>query len=491
MSLKLKMFLTTAVILLIVLGLITVSFYLFDVVKIKADREKFGDVVYRAAQDLFYALGPSNSLRTEEERKQFIDLFGSSFIQQNLILVERELKVDGEFKLVIALHPSPTAVVNEYKPQLSDIMTEKKGYRIEDDYLITCVILADGRTCGLIIDMKPLGIPEMSSVKFAATITLVMALGMLLIFLNIYVNFKSIIMDPLKMIYEASLRISKGDYSAIASRPETHDEFATLIETFNLMAVSLQDYRNNMEAKVAEAAERIRNAEKNLVIAQRLSAMGTMVAGIAHEINNPLAGMMNAVNSLKNKGLSPEKTTQYLEIINDGLTRIEGIVRKVLNFSPRKMEPERLDISKVVEKAVALMQYAVKDKQIAVKNNIAPVLPQVFGDASELQQVFLNVLLNAVDATQDPGKDITLDSEVSGGNVVISISDYGTGIDESEVSRIFDYFYTTKEPGRGTGLGLSIAYNIVNNHQGRIEIASKKGQGTTVKIALPVSTVSA
>ncbi|MBI5359479.1 MAG: HAMP domain-containing histidine kinase [Planctomycetes bacterium] len=483
MSLKLKMFMTTAVILLIVLGLITVSFYLFDVVKIKTDREKFADVVYRATQDLFYALGPSNSLQTEDERKQFIDLFGSSFIQQNLIIV------DGEFNLVITFHPSPSAVVNEYKPQLSEIMVEKKGYRIEGDFIITSVILPYGRTCGLIVDMKPLGIPEMSSVKFAATITLVMALGMLLIFLNIYVNFKSIIMDPLKMIYDASLRISKGDYSAIINKPETHDEFATLIETFNLMAVSLQDYRSNMEAKVAEAAERIRNAEKNLVIAQRLSAMGTMVAGIAHEINNPLAGMMNAVNSLKNKGMSPEKTIQYLDIINDGLARIEGIVRKVLNFSPRKMEPERLNISEVAEKAVALMQYAVKDKQIVVKNNIASALPHVFGDASELQQVFLNVLLNAVDATQEPGRDITLDSEVSGGNVVISISDRGVGIDESEVSRIFDYFYTTKEPGRGTGLGLSIAYNIINNHQGRIEIKSKKGQGTTVKITLPVSSV--
>ncbi|MEK7448017.1 MAG: HAMP domain-containing sensor histidine kinase, partial [Planctomycetota bacterium] len=285
------------------------------------------------------------------------------------------------------------------------------------------------------------------------------------------------------------------NYNVTLPQPSGDDEVANLIKTFNGMLKELRGYHTSLESKIEEARHKIKTTQEQLTIAQRLSATGTLAAGIAHEINNPLGGIMNAVQSLKKGNLPLEKTREYLDLILDGLQRMQETLKKILQFFPRKLVPQGLELKPVIERTLQLVQHRLEEYKITVANLVPANIPQVFGDATELQQVFLNLLMNAIDAiinlreTQPELTDrgqIKLLIELSGKNITVSLTDDGAGMDAQTLEHAFDIFYTTKEPGRGTGLGLAVVHNIIENHGGKIYIQSKKGRGTTIKITLPV-----
>jgi signal transduction histidine kinase len=301
-----------------------------------------------------------------------------------------------------------------------------------------------------------------------------------------YLLLNNLVLKPLVSLVSASRRVAEGDYSVRVEPGKKHDEMKDLIDAFNAMTSDIRDYHFNLERKVEEATSRFKDAQRSLVIAQRLAATGTLAAGIAHEVNNPLGGMINAARRLRKDAGENERVDQYLGLIEEGLERVQATVAKILSFMPREIQPQPVVFRDITQKAVDLTAHKIRRKGITIRNELDEDMPAVFGDPSELQQVMLNLIMNAVDAIDEEGGLITVSGSLTETVIKIRIEDTGCGMEEDQVAKAFDLFYTTKETGTGTGLGISIVHNIIQNHHGRMSIQSEKGKGTTVELEFPI-----
>jgi signal transduction histidine kinase len=215
--------------------------------------------------------------------------------------------------------------------------------------------------------------------------------------------------------------------------------------------------------------------------------MGQLAAGIAHEINNPLTNASLSVqmirSKLENSGIDADMSKKLASIENN-VDRAATIAKELLQFS-RQSETDfiLLNIHEVIKRTLTLLRYRFKG--IAIRQDLQDV-PEITGDPIKLEQVFINVLTNAVEAMNGVG-DINISTAYDKGYIKIEISDTGGGISAEHLTKIFDPFFTTKEVGKGTGLGLSICYGIMNQHNGIIELLSSEGKGTTVIIKLPAA----
>ncbi len=325
-----------------------------------------------------------------------------------------------------------------------------------------------------------------TSLRFVLAMFWTMVIGTALLVFILFILFNRFLLRPLGGLLDASRRIAVGDYSPRILPHERTDEMGQLTTAFSFMLDEVRSFQVEQESRIAEATERIRKAERSLVVAQRLAATGTLAAGIAHEINNPIGGMLNAAYWIANKGDDdPARRKQYAELIVQGLGRVQETVKKVLQFSPRHIERRRTALPPVVERARALVEHRLVEGGIAVEADFPPAFPELVIDPLEIQQVFLNLLLNAADAT-GRGGHVRVRGEVGRSEVVLRVEDDGVGMTPEDAARAMDLFFTTKEAGRGTGLGLSIVHNIVHNHGGNIEIDSEPGRGTTIRITLPL-----
>lgn len=325
----------------------------------------------------------------------------------------------------------------------------------------------------------------------ARTLYLFMIGGVIVLTAVLFLLVSKLVVHPLRELASAAEQIAGGDYDVQLDPRGGADELARTSGAFNRMAREIAEYQGHLEDRVLSALTRIKKAEQHLVIAQRLASTGKLAAGLAHEINNPLGGMKNAVRSLARGDLSPEKTVQYLELINDGLGRVEQTVKQFLTFTPRKVEPRRGDLVDVARKALALAEHRIARREIKLSTRL-PETATVYGDAHELQQVTLNLLLNAADAIpEDRSGHIELSIDTEGGEVVLAVADDGVGMSAEDQDRCFDMFFTTKVVGEGTGLGLAVVHNIITNHGGRIEVHSTLGEGTTFRVHLPLEAPTA
>jgi signal transduction histidine kinase len=298
------------------------------------------------------------------------------------------------------------------------------------------------------------------------------------------------ILKPLDEVEEGAERVGRGDFSTpIPVHEGARDEIGAVASAFNGMMAELGAYRNDLEAQVGRSVGKARAAEQNLVTAQRLAAMGTLAAGIAHDINNPLGGMINAVRALRRDDLPKEKREEYLALVEEGLERVGQTVQKVLQFTPHRVAPQPFDLAAVADRALGLARHRLEKASIRAEAEMPASGLPVFGDPWELQQVVLNLLFNAADAVAErgaPGGRVRMRGSAGAGEVRLLVEDDGVGMTEEEVARAFDLFYTTKGVGEGTGLGLSMVHSILESHGGRVDIRSKKGEGTTVEVVLPM-----
>jgi two-component system NtrC family sensor kinase len=231
-----------------------------------------------------------------------------------------------------------------------------------------------------------------------------------------------------------------------------------------------------------EVRERVAQTEK-------LAAVGRLAAGIMHEINNPLATISACAESLALETTFTASGPEYLKIIESEVQRCKRIIDGLLDFSrPQPLQRQSLDINTVVERALFLLKHHGRFKQLKVDADLAQHLPPVHASSEQLIQVMIALLMNAADAMPQYGHVFirTAAAERKPRAVTVEVHDEGTGIPRSQMARIFEPFYTTKEQGRGTGLGLAICYGIVAEHGGRIEVESEPGQGSTFRIVLPV-----
>lgn len=230
-----------------------------------------------------------------------------------------------------------------------------------------------------------------------------------------------------------------------------------------------------------------RRIEEQMRRAEKLAAVGQLSAGIAHEINNPLGGIRLCFNNLMTTSMDEETSKTHIEVINSGLARIQDIIRQLLDFSKlSSLNISEVSVKKMIEDVLRLTDYLISKKGIAVVMNQFQNMPHVQVDLNKMEQVFLNIILNAVHAMDSGTGTLTIETSSDNGYCDIRFADNGSGIPDDVMPYIFDPFFTTKSVGDGTGLGLSVSKSIVEQHNGRIMVENfEKGARFTVR--LPVS----
>jgi two-component system NtrC family sensor kinase len=248
---------------------------------------------------------------------------------------------------------------------------------------------------------------------------------------------------------------------------------AALIAYFITKALNVFDIETR--GKVGDQA-------RQLVQSEKLASLGRLAAGIAHEINNPLTNASLGIQLLRKKRDNWQAAAGQLDAVERNIDRASAIARELLQFS-RQQEAAFLpvNINEAIARALVWMDHQLG--RVVVEQDLAPV-PEVMGDRLKLEQVFINVLSNALEAMPEGGR-LSIATVSNEGMVEVRISDTGTGIAEENLSKVFDPFFTTKEVGSGTGLGLYLCYGIIRQHCGLIDISSSVGQGTTVSISIP------
>ncbi|MBV8879564.1 MAG: HAMP domain-containing protein [Planctomycetaceae bacterium] len=484
MSLRTKMVLSIFVFLVLVFGLLTMNLWLDAAARASAEAERDADLTARVVGDLvrtWTARFPTWSPDAWAELSRKLEL---SELISGWTIVSRD---ERGFKVMISNERDPDRVLRDdaelFRKGMDEVHVLPGGTR-----LFVPVQTTQGERFAARLDVRGSAAPGLPIAGALKGILWVMALGTALLLLNTVIITNRLVLRPLGSLVEASNRVARGDFTKKIPETETYDEMGRMIAAFNLMIDKIADHHSTLQKDIRTAQGRIHQTERRLFAAQRLSATGTLAAGIAHEINNPLGGMINAARTLREGRLDPAKQQEYLELILDGLERVRAIVQKILQFRPRALEPQPVQIRESVEKAIAFMEHRARAKEVSVRNELPSDLPLVNGDPLELQQAFLNILMNAADACVVGEGMVTVYGGVGGDGVRVSVADNGCGMDAEELSRCTDLFYTTKDVGEGTGLGLAVAHNIVANHGGRLEIVSELGRGTTVTLSFPLAT---
>jgi signal transduction histidine kinase/ActR/RegA family two-component response regulator len=292
------------------------------------------------------------------------------------------------------------------------------------------------------------------------------------------------ITQPLRQLRDVAVAIGKGDFSQRVD-VRTADECGQLANAFNRMTSSLAAAREQLEQTV----ETLRSTRAQLTQSEKLSAVGEFVAGVTHELNNPLTSVIGFAELLQQAKLDGRHHRQ-VDMIARESHRCHRIVQSLLSFA-RQHKPERkpTKVNEALDAALDILAYQMRTSNIEVERRLSPELPAVIADEHQLQQVFINILNNSRQAVENHRPDgwIGIATRVIDGQVEISFCDNGPGISEENLAKIFDPFFTTKEVGKGTGLGLSLCYGIIQEHGGTIHASSKPGEGATFTIALPVA----
>ena len=282
----------------------------------------------------------------------------------------------------------------------------------------------------------------------------------------------------IKRLALASEQVAHGNLDAKVEI-RSHDELRELADAFNFMAAALK----KRDEKVREFTTR------RIMESERLAHIGQLAAGVAHEINNPLQGIVTYAHLLLERTTTGNGTRESLEKIVKQANRCRDIIRGLLDFARQRKPEKRLsNVNRILEECVALVDDQALFHNIRIVQHLAPDLPKVFMDPSQIQQVFMNLILNAAEAMHGSGQLTLATRHVDADNAVeVQFTDSGHGIKEEDLDRIFNPFFTTKEVGHGTGLGLAISYGIVQEHKGTIIVESEEGHGATFTIRLQVT----
>lgn len=256
--------------------------------------------------------------------------------------------------------------------------------------------------------------------------------------------------------------------------------------------VSVSPLRNDQDAVIGvlgiarDITDR-KSLEQHIRNTERLASVGKLAAGVAHEINNPIGGILNCLYNIRKGTLAPGRQEEYLMYMEDGLLRAQKIVRQLLDFS-QQHEPEftMSEVNILMDRVLVLTNHAIIEKGLQLEKELASDLPLLYVDPHMIEQVITNLLLNAIQATK-PGGRIILRTRVVGEMCELEVADTGSGIPADVRPHIFDPFFTTKRTGEGTGLGLSVSLGIVERHGGQLDVESEEGQGTVFTVKLPCS----
>ena len=405
--------------------------------------------------------------------------------------------------------------------------------------LFSAPLIIQGKTLGVLRGELPLDDLRETHSRSQTTIFLYILLdGVLLVVVGSFL-LSRVIVNPLKKLVQMSEKIGEGDLDFM-SGPSGANEVGKLVSSFNRMASRLREHRAKMEEYIRslECVNReLRRVQDEVIRSEKLASIGRLAAGVAHEVGNPTGAILGYLDLLAKGGLPEEEAKEVLKRAESEAGRIRRIVRELLDFArPSRKVEEEVDVNAVIETALSLLSHQKKVReQVRVMKEFQPDLPRWKGDPHQLQQVMINLFLNAADAMTSssptgiekehrlrvstralPLEEATEFAEASPprrredspavdysllrargvsppplpGEVLslirVEVEDTGPGIPQESLGKIFDPFYSTKPPGEGTGLGLAICLRILESYGGRIHVESKEGKGATFIILLPI-----
>ena len=413
-------------------------------------------------------------------------LTGSSKLIDGITVISRDTKT-GRQSFTVRGSSSGTAELSldEQNLLVATLGTEKASPKYERGSVYLRLNDRTNPDWAARIDFAPSALPPADVGSAVREVISVMLLGAVILLLVVYVMLNRLVLRPIDALSEASARIALGDFSRPAATTASYDEVNRMVESFNFMMERLGAATRKLNEEVRVAEARASTTERRLVVAQRLSTAGSLAAGVAHEINNPLGGLINAAAALRDGDMDEAKRAEYLELIADGLNRMREIVGQLLKFTPRPYDKRPTDIRDVTLRALALAEHRFKERTVRLQYAPPASLPTVHVDAAEVQQAVLNVVLNALDAVEPERGVVTVDLREADGGVEVSIRDNGCGIDEQQMAHCLDPFFTTKAQGQGSGIGLAVVQTIVSNHDGQLSIESDGSVGTTFVLYFP------
>ncbi len=344
------------------------------------------------------------------------------------------------------------------------------------------------------------------SMRSHAVYVMAISIGFILLFsLTVGVLLKRVIYRPLRDLELGAEKVSAGQLDhAIPVR--SNDELGRVAGSFNHMTAALDESRREMqqlvqtlELKVAERTKELLAAKAEVAQGEKLASIGVLASGIAHELNNPLTGVLTFTSLMRKKVPDGSEDAEDLDLVIRETKRCASIIKRLLDFAREKVPVKGYyKLNQIIEDTVRFVERPASLQQIEISMDLDPALPQLWGDADLIKQVLLNLLVNAQQAIEGKGSIrvqthplVTPLSAVSGAQAVpmveIVITDTGCGIPQANLQRIFEPFFTSKEVGKGTGLGLSVSYGIVKAHGGKISVESVVGSGTTFRVHLPIT----
>ncbi|MBU0558163.1 MAG: HAMP domain-containing protein [Bacteroidetes bacterium] len=260
------------------------------------------------------------------------------------------------------------------------------------------------------------------------------------------------------------------------------DEIDMLTDKFNDMITRLNKTYLELEA-----------AQKNLIDSEKLATLGTIASGIAHEINNPISGLLNAIRRIMDKPEQVEQNKKYFRMMKDAATRIEKVVKELLSLS-RKQELviHEFDIVESINNVHLLLNHKINSSKISFETGVGEEARIFYASRQHIEQVIINLVLNSIDVLNESQKStrrIIIKTHLDGNYTLLTVEDNGSGIEKENLDKIFEPFYTNKPTGKGTGLGLAVTSKIISSHNGKIDVESTYGQGTIFIIKLPAKPV--
>ena len=282
------------------------------------------------------------------------------------------------------------------------------------------------------------------------------------------------------------IKIREKLFNKVRMLFRAEDEIDILADKFNEMLFRLQSTYNELQ-----------QSQSNLIQSEKLATIGTLTAGLAHEINNPVAGLKNCLRRIIDNPKNMVQNEKYFVMMEKAVEKIENVVSNLLNFTRKQSsDMSNISITETIDNSLLFVSHRLEKLRTVITKNISQDKVFVKGNKNQLEQVFLNLIINSLDSIEaklktTPGSksSLTFKTNVERNNIFIKITDTGEGINSELIDRVFDPFFTTKIQGRGTGLGLSIVYNIIKTHNGSIHVESEIGEGTTVTLVLPVNEV--
>lgn len=339
----------------------------------------------------------------------------------------------------------------------------------------------------------------------AVQVAIVVVVGWLCILLFTH----RFVANPIRELVRGTKAVSKMNLDRPIQITHRSAELDELVDSFNVMRERLKlaveqsnELTQNLETKVAERTEQLRAAHQKLLHSDRLASLGQLSASVAHEINNPVSGVLNLSMLLQRLmgegGIPPGREAEfrkYLGQISSETARVGRIVSDLLAFS-RRSKPQRspADLNKLVNTTVGLIRHKLKMIEAEAVLDLQPDLPSIECDPSQMQQVILNLVLNAAEAMQGKrGGKLTVRTRLCdhGELVELRVADTGEGIPPENIGKIFDPFFTSKPEGKGVGLGLAVLYGIVRAHDGEVEVESHVNEGTVFTVTLPLTSSAA